>query len=57
MKESVMIQRKAKPPQQKPPILPPWLAAALAFALPKLLGGVLYKVGIALAVLLGLPGG
>lgn len=52
-----MARRRAKPPQQKPPILPPWLATALAFAIPKLLGGVLYKVGAGLVALLGLPWG
>ncbi|WP_156343029.1 hypothetical protein [Devosia sp. A16] len=36
------------------PLLPKWLATALAFAVPKLLGGILYKVGMLLAALMGL---
>ena len=51
------MARRAKPPPQKPPLLPPWLAMALGFAIPKLLGGVLYKIGMGLAALLGLPWG
>jgi hypothetical protein len=50
-----MARRRAKPPTQKPPILQPWLAAALSFAVPKLLGGVLYKLGMGMAALIGLP--
>jgi hypothetical protein len=45
---------KRRPPQKKLPLLPPWLATALAFAVPKLVGGVLLKVGGLLAALFGL---
>lgn len=49
-----MAKRRVTPPSQKPPLLPKWLAAALAFTLPKLAGGVLIKLGGVLAALFGL---
>lgn len=37
MTESTEARRRAKPPQPKPPLLPPLLARTLAFAIPKLM--------------------
>lgn len=49
-----MAKRRVPQSSPKPPLLPKWLAAALAFAVPKLLGGILFKVGALLAALMGL---
>lgn len=46
-------KRRSKPPS--PGQMPPWLKGALAFILTKLAGGVLMKLGAALAGLLGFP--
>ena len=49
-----MAKRRVPRTTPKPPLLPKWLATALAFAVPKLLGGILFKVGALLAALMGL---
>lgn len=49
-----MAKRRVPKTNPKPPLLPKWLAAALAFALPKLLGGILFKAGALIAALIGL---
>ena len=49
-----MAKRRVPNSNPKPPLLSKWFVAALAFAVPKLVGGILFKVGALLAALFGL---